>query len=383
MNYQMTQVKAIFVLMALIVISSCAGQKTTNKTTTGPWEEAKTKTLTQLRFLSRINIIQEDSRGGLWLVSKDEGAAYFDGQQFTHFTDLVGEWAVRAVFEGPNDETWFGIENGVLRYDGKGYTPVYPQEESQLITESFSASEADYAELWKREGEKFWFSAWSQNGVYRYDGESLIHLTLPTPEGYPDFDSNGYHPDHGYDRYAVYYIYHDPQGIMWFGTPQGGLIRYDGKTVRCVNEGYVKGTIRAILKDQKGRLWFGNNPDGIYQYNGKELTNFSMKRGLMEDYNFNGALSMAEDGEGDIWFATFDNGLWRYNSRADWNEDAGIVAGGIGMPVYGKNHGLDTKYISVVMEDSQGKIWVGTGNGGIYTFNGVGFDEFTGVGKEK
>jgi len=324
-----------------------------------------------LQFSSRISVIFQDSKEVFWFVSQNEGVCLYDGEEFVYFTaeELP---QVRAIQEDEHGNLWFGIKDGVRIFDGENFTTIYPEKESVLITESFEYSENNFEEQWKKQLNGFWFSAFNKNGVYHYDGEKLTHLTLPVPKDYPDFGASGYHPDYGWDTYAVYGIYKDNDGNMWLGTPGAGLFRYYGKSIICVNEDIKKGVARAIYQDKTGKIWFGNNALGLYHYDGKSLVNFTEQ---INESRLNGALDIEEDNDGNIWFGTFDDGLWRYNLTADQALQPPLISTKQTLVKYTAKDGLRSNYISTVYKDRQGKLWVGTGNGGVFTFNGKTFDE--------
>ncbi len=359
----------IILFFYLFFFIACSGQQATKSNHT------PSPTNSTLNFNSRISIIFEDSKGNMWFVANNENVCRYDGKQFIYFTEEQGLPPVRAIHEAENGDLWFGIEDGVSIFDGETFNIIHPEKESVLITESFKPSKDKFDEAWKKEREHFWFSAFSKNGIYRFDGEKLTHLTLPVPENHPVFNDDGYHPEHGWTTYAVYGIYKDNDDNMWFGTPGAGLFRYDGKTLTCINENQEKGVVRAIHQDKKGIIWFGNNAKGLCYYDGKSVTNFSEIRGIY-DYGLVGALDIEEDRDGNLWFAQFDQGLWRYNPAEDQVKTP-LAPEGNAWGQFTKYNQLNSNYISTLYLDSKGLLWIGTGEGSIFTFDGENFNLFT------
>lgn len=358
------------IIFALVCLISCKGQNKSEinhskEKTPLPFIETHISAVDSvLNFKSRIGSIFEDSKGNYWFISHNAGVCKFDGNAFTYFGEKQGLKQVRAIHEDALGNILFGIEDALIIFDGQSFTKIYPEKESKLITESFQFSKQDFHEKWKKERSHFWFSAFSKNGVYRYDGKKLMHLTLPIPKDYPVFDENGHHPEHGWDLFAVYSIYEDNDGNMWFGTPGAGLFRYDGKSLTCINDKDKKGVVRAIHQDKMGKIWFGNNAEGIYQYDGKSLVNFSEEQ---EPTDLKSALAIEEDKEGNIWFATFSSGLWKYNLSS------------LKLVDYTNNAELKTNYISTLYRDKKDRIWIGTGKGDVFFFNGNDFQELKGA----
>lgn len=373
-----------FLLLFLIFFTSCSEKNATNSNNKNPLpqntstELISSKDTSILNFSSRISIIFQDSKNNYWFAAQNEGICRFDGKRFNFFKEQLDEQQVRAIQEDKNGNIWLGFEGYVKVFDGQNFITIQPEKESQLITQSIPFSMENFEIQWKKERAWMWYSAFNKNGVYRFDGKKLSHFTLPVPENYPDYGDDGYHPDHGYDIYAVYGIYKDKTTNLWFGTAGGGLFRYDGKSIVCINEKEDIGVVRAIYEDSKGAIWFGNNAKGINVYDKNTTVIFSKTRGVFKE-GFVGALDIEEDKNGNIWFAQFDTGLWRYNPKADKSNSSKIEIGGNILTQFTADDGLKTNFISTLYKDNKEQLWIGTGNGDIFIFNGKTFDEFKGI----
>ena len=369
-NYR--RYKAYPLLGLLILLTACKGQEKPPPLISTPLTSEVSKTIIQsilsrvdtvLNFRSRVGIIFQDSKSNYWFSSQEEGLCRYDGQLFTYFENMP---PVRAIQEDHSGNIRLGLEDAVGIFDGKTLQQIFPQIRSIVFTEYFSRSGKDSGKKREVAQEPFWFSAFNKNGVYHFDGEELVHLTLPVPKGYPDFGETGYHPDYGYDPYAVYSIYQDQEANMWMGTSGAGVFQYNGKYLRCINESAEKGTVRAILQDRNGKIWFGNNAKGLYQYDGNSLLNLSKAWGLKE-LGLMGALGMVEDEEGRLWVGTYDSGVFRYDPSSSESE------GRHAWVRFSTEEGLDTNYISCVYIDKEGKVWMGTGKGSVYHNSGSTF----------
>ncbi|MEM6725774.1 MAG: two-component regulator propeller domain-containing protein, partial [Bacteroidota bacterium] len=324
-------------------------------------KKASPKVDSILKFQSRVSIIFQDSQENYWFVAQEEGLVCFNGRHFTRYFDDDRLSGIRAIHETPNGHLWFGRENGVTVYDGHTFTVIESSGVSQALVDQIAHSSTS----WEQEKTNFYYPAFDRNGVYRFDGQSLQRLTLPVPSDYPDFSQseNGYLSGQGYDLYAVYSVYQDPEGIFWFGTVGAGLFRYDGQSIHCVNEQSEKGVIRGIQKLENGRLWFGNNPSGFMAYDGKKLFNFS-EHSAQPRNGLNDALSIDTDQLGNLWIGTFRSGLFYFDPSGD----------GAILKQFIAKDGLGVNNISTVYVDRSGQLWIGTGIGDVYIFNGEGFD---------
>jgi len=322
-------------------------------------------------FNSRVGLIFEDSKGHFWFTTQKNGMCYYNGKECKHFTKQEGfDEQVRAMEEDSSGRIHFATSTGISIWNGKNFTHTKPPRDSiQMGANCFPTKQ-----LWKKQLQGLWFSAFNQNGVYCHNGEIIQHLTLPVPPEYPIFDNNGYNANFGYDKYAVYGIYKDTLNAIWLGTAGAGLYHYNGVKLTHIKADSI-GVTRAIHMDKMGRVWFGNNAIGVCYHNGKSVTDFSAQKQLIQ-YGFEGALAIEEDHLGNLWFATFDAGLWCYKATIDRLGEEVLTPNSRVLTQYTATHGLNSNYVSALHHDSQNRLWVGTGNGGIFIFDGKKFHPF-------
>ena len=60
------------------------------------------------------------------------------------------------------------------------------------------------------------------------------------------------------------------------------------------------GNVQCSLQDKAGNLWFGTGQNGLYKYDGKSFSRFLVVDGL----NSNKISSILEDRDGKIWIGT-------------------------------------------------------------------------------
>lgn len=334
-----------------------------------------------LHFRSMVTAILEDSKGNFWFGSHCDGLCRYDGERFSYFGAEQGLPAepllkyedreepagqqIRRLFEDPDGNIWIGTAGGVVKFDGKSFEPVVPEAGSSLITEHLARNE-------KSERSHLWFSAGSRNGVLRYDGERLVHLKFPVPEWELALEAESLR-NIDESRFAVYSIFEDRAETMWFGTPVGGILRFDGNSFACINADEDKGVVRAFFQDKSGRIWIANNTIGLCYYEAGKLTNFTKEQGL---YSFShvrshansgdlktldGVQSIGQDKDGSLWFGTFRRGLWRYDGKE--------------LRHFSTEDGLPHNTVKSIFKDSEGKLWFGMG-GGVYGFDGKNWEAF-------
>ena len=150
---------------------------------------------------------------------------------------------------------------------------------------------------------------------------------------------------------------------LWFGTQQQGL--YYFKTVEneyklvkhftAAGEGGLKNNrISNVMTDASGKLWIGTY-NGLYQYNAKDSSFISIDSLLSNASRplCNIILTLSIDNEDRIWFGTpcslnklIDNGNGSYSLTEYTTED-----------------GLPDDYLSNIIPDDFGNIWISTNSG--------------------
>lgn len=290
--------------------------------------------------------IMQDRNGNIWLASW-EGIIRYDGKTFTNFTNNEGlrRYHVFSVLEDSKGDLWFGtIGAGVYRYDGNTFTNFTKQE--GLASDRVGCFLEDSAgNIW----------VGTDGGASRYDGKSFTNFT--TKDGLANNDINS--------------IIEDQNGKLWFGA-RGEACVYDArlpdgqgsKFTRFTNkEGMPFTNVRSIIEDQNGHIWLGGN-DGLWRYspgrNGGSFTNFTT--------NFVGYIF--EDKKGNIWTSAEagNPGTWalsRYDAQSLQDEKATPTE-------MLKQYGA---MFFGILEDKEGGIWLGTGNG-LCRYDGTSFNCF-------
>lgn len=112
-------------------------------------------------------------------------------------------------------------------------------------------------------------------------------------------------PDKSFDDLVSAFA-EDRQGNIWMGLYKGGLYRYNGREFQRFqqSDGIPRGTIRALYADENG-LWIGSNGGGLAR-----VKNTDDKRPRVEIYNkargmaSNMILSITDDTQGRIYAGT-------------------------------------------------------------------------------
>lgn len=249
----------------------------------------------------------------------------------------------------------------------------------------------------------FWLGSW-QDGLYRYDGKSIIHYT--TKHGLPDNrveeikeDKRGnvfINTKAGLIKYDGKQFISIPKTFplfsnwglqpddLWFkSTKSGQVFRFDGTSLMSldipkskVGEAYLAKNpdlsdpygIYCIYKDSKGNVWFGAAFMGALRYNGKSFDWIS-ESDVTEMHNgpANGVRSIIEDKEGYFWF----NSEYRYkvfDSLSTIEKSFYRRLKSIGNFDEKKDSNLK-EYLSIA-KDNQGNLWIATYENGVWKYDG-------------
>lgn len=130
----------------------------------------------------------------------------------------------------------------------------------------------------------------------------------------------------------------DPEGEVWIGTSNQGLLRWaQGKFHSVLTS---PRTIRCLARDRDGHLWVGTRGGGVLRVSRRVFHVLDARTGLRNEY----INSLAEDGEGRIWVSTEERGLgWWANGR--WQ------------PV-GREQGWPGLEVVCLAADREGRIWL-------------------------
>jgi ligand-binding sensor domain-containing protein/serine phosphatase RsbU (regulator of sigma subunit) len=150
--------------------------------------------------------------------------------------------------------------------------------------------------------------------------------------------------------------YVDNVGHLWFGTYNGGVSRFDGKsfTNYSTAQGLAGNLIKSIAQDKYGNMWFGTNGTGISVYDGHCFRTYTEKEGLPSNF----VKSIISDNQGNIWLHT-GHRITKCNPAFINNKSTPIFT------PYLLDSEEATKSISCIMQDNKGNMWIGT-NFGIY-----------------
>lgn len=186
-----------------------------------------------------------------------------------------------------------------------------------------------------------WISTWA-TGVSVYNGKTFMN----------------YSKANGLASNYIWCIFEDTKGNIWLGTDGMGAIKYDGaQFIQYRQEDGLSGVlVREIVEDSRGDLWFATN-GGLSRYDGKQFYHYGEEQGL------GGAMvDHVAVGSNNKVYATTDKGL--------------AVFDGVLFTLYGLEEGLTSLNTTIVYEDQEENLWIGTEDSGAYLYDGYTFFNF-------
>jgi ligand-binding sensor domain-containing protein len=300
-----------------------------------------------------------DKSGNMWFATTKEGVFKYDGKTFTNISTKEGLCSdmVDDIIEDDNGLMWFGTAKGLCSYDGTNFVNIpLPQEETESVSPETglpSRRTEIILSLIRAKNGDFWIGS-DARGAYRYDGESFT--------SYLKFEGRVQPDDNVYNN-CITSILEDSKGHVWISSfTHGGLNEYDGTKMihHALKDGYGDGMISTSYMDSSGNLWFGTRNGGVYKYDGKTFEN-------IVDTETGESIAMAcivEDKNGTIWMGSFARkGVYKYDGES-------IVA----LDIKGSEALNDIKCIAT---DKEGNIWFGGRYGLLWRYDGKELKDFT------
>lgn len=212
---------------------------------------------------------------------------------------------VYGIVQDSDGFIWFGTNNGLCRFDGRGFR-------------SYTHSENDSTSI-------------SSNNIRRLmiDSRGLIWISLDN-------------------------------GVDIFDTATDRFRHFDVRTDDGVG---IEGQTIEIIEDSDGEIWISTVNSGIFRYNPDSGLLTSYRHDPDDEYSLSqdyvSILYQSKDGT--IWVGTYSEGLCAFAKR-----DGRFTRYRKGD---GGGSGLSSDSIDAITEDSYGNLWIGTVNNGLDRFD--------------
>jgi|GEM_PF-3242480 len=313
---------------------------------------------------ARVLGLYEDEQGNIWASTNDEGLYRYDGRSWRQFTTkdgLPSDHDAGGYVSLGKGAFLVGFAHSAAVWDGESFKP-YPR----------------YDELVKLKGQGFgldrtgrlWFFS-PDKGVMRFDWNVF------TPIIRTDLFPNA----------PVLHILSDSKGRVWVAQAGQGLRMWDGTAMHVfgAGQGPLSDTVLSLYEDHDGYVWVGTT-EGVSGFSDRGWITLTERDGLPN----NAVQVILQDREGNLWFGTLgglarlgslkfrsytareglpNNSVWAIHQDTDHRILLGLNEGGImafdgrlwtPMPALPK---MATTPVRAFLQDSVGRLWVGTGDG--------------------
>ncbi|PJA98495.1 MAG: hypothetical protein CO128_07035 [Ignavibacteriales bacterium CG_4_9_14_3_um_filter_30_11] len=190
-----------------------------------------------------------------------------------------------------------------------------------------------------------WFA--TEDGLDRYDGYNF-KIYKNNPQDNSSISDN-----------FIWTIYEDRDSVLWVGTNNGGLCKYDVyldsfisfKNDPADSNSLIFNNVRAIVEDSFGNLWIGTE-EGLDKYNKREgiFTHYKYNPNNSHSISNNVVLALYEDKDGVLWIGS-DRGLDKYDRANDRFISYSRI-----------NKKFENNIVLSIVQDNKQKLWIGTIN---------------------
>lgn len=250
---------------------------------------------------------------------------------------------VSCMLQDKQGYMWFGTAYGLNRYDGYEFKVF-----KNIPGDSTSITHNRIFSLCQDKNGIIWVGEASALNSYDPHTETFRNYTLPAETGF------------------IHDIKEDEDGLLWLATGNG-LFSFDSKSHQqksYATHEYAKDYIQSICPDKNHDIWLATF-DGIRRFNTKthtvkayHLPLPAAKKNLKEITSV-----IISDSSGQLWISTWDLGLYRFNPLTEkFTRYINDPSNPSGLP-------NNTSY--QMMEDTNGKIWIGN-DAGLIIFDPVG-----------
>jgi ligand-binding sensor domain-containing protein/signal transduction histidine kinase len=288
------------------------------------------------------------------LLMYSHSAAQRGAMPFRSMTTDMGlsHGDVFCIYQDHEGYIWIGTTDGLNKYDGIGCAVYkYNQEDSTSLSSSYISA------LYEDKENNLWIGV--LNGLCKYNRENN------------NFERIQYTDMHGVKfNHHVHAILEDKNNKLWLGTEDGIFIldREHKKITTCFDETSkleVTTYCNDICQDNNGVLWFAlldRIHGGIirYQPSEKSFTKYNTQSpGFTLKDNI--VLCLMADHENQIWVG------YEYKGIDVINEQTKTITHYQNIPH--NQNSLSNNTIFSIVQDKNGKIFIGTNGGGINEFD--------------
>jgi signal transduction histidine kinase/ligand-binding sensor domain-containing protein/DNA-binding response OmpR family regulator len=309
-----------------------------------------------------VRTIYVDSEGIYWVgtymagVNKyDKNLTLFNGVSFNELDpNGLSAPSVSSFAEGSNGEIYVGTDGGGLNLfsiNSNRFRHINIKSKEKI-----NSSGLPILTMIMDKKRQLWIGTY-QHGLFKLNTLNNSYKQYTQGDGSFNINQNN-----------IFCLKEDHTGKIWIGTNGAGVNVYDPTTERfqkippfyAASSGLKlpsNGYIRGIEEDNDGNIWIGSWGMGINVYHPatKNFETFDVTNTGLPMKNIS---TLFKDSKGRVWIGTGDAGLFYYD------KDRSKI-----FP-FKQNEKLLSHSISRILEDNTGNIWLSTDKG-VYSFNQI------------
>jgi ligand-binding sensor domain-containing protein len=304
----------------------------------------------------QVSCIVQDSHGFIWFCSS-EGLSRFDGYRFQNFGTEQGlHGRVSALLETSSGEYLIASSDGLYHFNPGRASPFTL---NRLGGHGAGILATDGAGgIWCGTSGGLYHLERAPNAGHSSDASQwrsrLVDVGMPT---------NG-------ENSRVNMLLRDRDGVLWIAAYSGLYRRFlDGRNERYTAlDGLYSDYVTSLLQDRQGRLWVGTF-SGLCRISTKQNpADPSIERVSVTKIGLKGIPinALLESSDGRFWIGT-PRGLYELRYRD----------GQLQFENHANAHGPTANYITSLMEDRLGNVWIACAGGGAIKLAKGGFVTFT------
>lgn len=296
--------------------------------------------------------IFEDNNGDLWIGAFPSGVSFYNRstghiENFKHEPDnaeSLSHTSILTIHRDWNDDIWVGTEDGLNLFDRENRTfKRYQFEHGTALTAKAVLSIAQY------DSNTLWVGTWS-GGLMAFDLET--HEFRPIDTTPPESSRT--------NSLFIWDIMRDSNGNMWVASEFNGVNFYDRRSGQFQYYTHEPGDPEslpsnfawALIEDRDGAIWMATKM-GLAVLKPDEGKPQRVLLDLDDANNLHNASisGLYQDSDGRIWVGTEDNGVFIVNPDNHQYQHLNM------------RDGLPSTTVSSIREDALGNIWLLTTNG--------------------
>ena len=287
----------------------------------------------------QISTLVTDTQGRLW-VGTEKGLFCWNGTRFLDMTPTNGEpeVAVQDFVFTRDGGLWVRTKDRLRKCAGREWIA-----EAKGWADVPIPTAADAADLHGDVDGGVWFR-------HRYRGVWRVQ---------PDGDMQHWSDTNGLPNGLLDCWLQDREGNVWLGLEGGGLVRLRPRHFKILRrpDSAVGTVVRSVCEDAAGAIWLGSSDGKIFYWREQafgEVTNPETQVPVRD-------VTLWPRQQAGMWFGTVQNGVWC------WRD------GRIQQPFPPTDIG---KVVRALMEDRQGRMWLGN-EFGLYRWSDGQLQKFT------